>query len=124
MSDLDRMIEDSLREADGRSPQLDLEPGYFAQAMSLFTGRTAWVHWTIMIAQALMFIAGAYCAVKFYQADVVMEALRWGLPSVVLLVFSAIFKSTLAPKMETNRLLMEIKRVELRIERMRAEREG
>ena len=122
MSDLDRMIEDSLREADGHSPQLDLEPGYFAQALSLFTGRTAWVHWTIMIAQSLMFIAGVVCAVKFYQSSTVMTALHWGLPAVVLLVFAAIFKSTLAPKMETNRLLMEIRRVELRIERMRAER--
>lgn len=123
MSDLDRMIEDSLREADGQSPQLDLEPGYFAQAISLFTGRTAWVHWTIMIVQSLMFIAGAFCAVKFYQADAVVEALRWGLPSVVLLVFAAIFKTALGPRMETNRLLMEIRRVELRIERMRAERD-
>ncbi|WP_421858261.1 DUF6768 family protein [Oceanicaulis sp.] len=122
MSDLDRMIEDSLREADGRSPQLDLEPGYFAQALSLFTGRTAWVHWMIMIAQALMFVGGVICAVQFYQADAVMEALRWGLPSVVLLVFAAIFKTALGPRMETNRLLMEIKRVELRIERLRAER--
>ena len=123
MSDLDRMIEDSLREADGHSPQLDLEPGYFAQALSLFTGRTAWVHWMIMVTQALMFIGGVFCAVKFYQADAVMEALRWGLPSVVLLVFAAIFKTALGPRMETNRLLMEIKRVELRIERMRADRD-
>lgn len=122
MSDLDRMIEDSLREADGRSPQLDLEPGYFAQALSLFTGRTAWVHWMIMIAQALMFVGGVVCAVQFYQADAVMQALRWGLPSVVLLVFAAIFKTALGPRMETNRLLTEIKRVELRIERLRAER--
>ena len=90
--------------------------------MSLFTGRTAWVHWTIMIAQALMFVAGVICAVKFYQAEAVMPALHWGLPAVVLLVFSAIFKSTLAPKMETNRLLMEIRRVELRIERLRSDR--
>lgn len=122
MSDLDRMIEDSLKEADGQSPQLDLEPGFFAQAISLFTGRTAWVHWMIMIAQALMFFGAVFCAVKFYQADAVMEALRWGLPSVVLLVIAAIFKTALSPRMETNRLLMEIRRVELRIERMRAER--
>lgn len=115
MSDLDRMIEESLREADRNAPAMSAEPGYFRQAIALFTGRMAWVHWVIMIAQGAMFIAGVYCAVNFFQASEPLAGLRWGLPGTVLLVVSAIFKTTLAPELATNRLLMEIKRLELRI---------
>ncbi len=123
MSDLDQLVERALREEDeGALARLDSEPGYIAQALALFTGRLAWVHWTIMIGQIAMFAGGAWCAVNFFQAGDLMAALRWGLPGVVLLCYAAIFKSTLGPQMETNRLLMQIKRLELRVERLRAER--
>lgn len=122
MSDLDKLIEDTLREADGGRPGAGAEPGYFKQAIALFTGRMAWVHWLIMIAQALFFIGGAWCAVNFFNAQNALDAMRWGLPATVLLVYSAIFKSTLGPQMETNRLLMEIKRLELRLVQAEARR--
>lgn len=120
MSDLDRLIAESLREGDKDAPELSSEPGYFKQAIGLFTGRLAWVHWVIMIAQAVMFVGGVWLAVKFFNAADALEALQWGLPSTVLLIYAAIFKTSLQPQMETNRLLMEIKRLELRIERLRA----
>ena len=123
MSDLDQLVERALRERDDDAlARADAEPGWFAQAVALFTGRLAWVHWTIMIGQLVMFAVGAWCAVNFFQASDVMSALRWGLPGVVLLCYAAIFKSALGPQMETNRLLMEIKRLELRVERLRTER--
>lgn len=121
MSDLDRMIKDSLDEMDRDSPELSVEPGYFKQALGLFTGRLAWVHWVIMITQSLFFIAGVVCAVNFFQTETVLDALRWGLPGTVLLLYAAIFKTSLGPQMETNRLLTELKRMELRVERLRAE---
>ncbi len=122
MSDLDKLIEDTLREADRGGPGAGGEPGYFKQATALFSGRLAWVHWLIMIAQALFFVAGVWCAVNFFNAQGALEAVRWGLPGAVLLIYSAIFKSTLGPQMETNRLLMEIKRLELRL--VQAENRG
>lgn len=115
MSDLDRLIEETLREADRGAPGGRGEPGYFRQAIALFTGRLAWVHWTIMIGQLAFFVAGVWCAVQFFNAATVLDALKWGLPGAVLLVYAAIFKSSLGPQMETNRLLMEIKRLELRL---------
>jgi len=122
MSDLDKLIEDTLREADGGRPGAGAEPGYFKQAIGLFTGRMAWVHWLIMIAQVGFFIGGAWCAVHFFAAQDGLDAMRWGLPAAVLLIYSAIFKSSLGPQMETNRLLMEIKRLELRLVQAEARR--
>jgi len=122
MSDLDKMIAQSLRDTDADLGELQTEPGYFRQAISLFTGRLAWVHWVIMIGQIVMFLGGALCAVEFFAAATPLEALQWGLPAAVLLIYAAIFKTSLGPQMETNRLLMEIKRLELRVERLRQEK--
>lgn len=122
MSDLDKMIAQSLRDTDPDLAELSTEPGYFKQAISLFTGRMAWVHWVIMIGQLTMFVGGVWAASKALNATETLEALRWGLPAVVLLVYAAIFKMSLGPQMETNRLLMEIKRLELRIERLREDK--
>jgi hypothetical protein len=121
MSDLDKLIEDTLREADQGAPGGN-EPGYFKQAKALFSGRLAWVHWTIMVAQLGFFIGGTWCAVNFFNAQDTLEAVRWGLPGAVLLVYAAIFKSSLGPQMETNRLIMEIKRLELRLVQAEARR--
>lgn len=122
MSDLDRMIEESLREADRDAPTMSREPGYFRQAIALFTGRLAWVHWTIMISQLIMFGLAIYCTVYFFQATETLEALRWGLPATVLFIMSGLWKTALGPEFATNRLLMEMKRLELRIEQLKAER--
>lgn len=120
MSDLDKMIAQSLRDTDPDMAELTLEPSYFKQTAGLFTGRLAWVHWVVIISQALMMVVGAWAAANALYATEVLEALRWGLPAVVLLVYAAILNISLLPAMETNRLIREIKRLELRVERLRA----
>ena len=42
-----------------------------------------------------------------------LAALHWGLPSAVLLIMSLMIKLALWPVMQTNRLLVALKRVEL-----------
>lgn len=123
MNRLDDLIAQTLNEEDQElSRELMREPGYFEQALGLFSGRLAWVHWLIMVIQSVMFFTSAWMAFKFYQSTEVLEALRWGLPSVVLMLAALIMKMALVPEMTTNRLLLEMRRVELRIERLRSER--
>jgi len=121
MSDLDRLIKDSLDEMDQDSPELNLEPGYFNQAIGLFTGRLAWVNWLIMVMQIAMLVGGVWCAIELFQATDTLTAIKWSVPAAVLLIWSLVTKMALVPHMETNRLLMEMKRMQLRIERMRAD---
>ena len=120
MSRLDDLIEQTLTEDDeALARELTREPGYFEQALGLFTGRLAWVHWMIMIVQATLFFVGVWMAVNFFHASETLEALRWGLPATVLMLSALIMKTALVPEMTTNRLLLEMRRMELRIERLR-----
>lgn len=119
MSELDKMIETTLKEEDRAFlAQLEREPGYFGQVGGLLAGPLAWINVLLMIVQAVMFFAGAWCAWEFFQtADPVM-ALRWGLSASTLMILAALLKiGTLWPTMQANRVLREIKRLELQLAR-------
>ncbi|WP_379547860.1 DUF6768 family protein [Qipengyuania sp. DSG2-2] len=115
---LDEMIDAALN-AEEREllHQLGDEPGYFTQAFGLFGGKLGWVTWLMMTAQILMFAAAVYLAVRFFQAEEPLEALKWGLPSAVLLIQALLIKLTLWPSLQANRVIREVKRLELQIAR-------
>ena len=116
--DIDRLIDEALgNEERELLRQIGEEPGYFRQIWGLFDGKLAWVSWTILFWQTVMFIAAIYGTVQFFRAEDVLEALRWGLPSGILLIMAGMLKLTLWPSLQTNRVLRELKRVELQIAR-------
>lgn len=118
MRDLDTMIDEAL-DAEQREllHSIGEEPGFFAQALGLFTGRTAWVHLLLMVVQTVFFVAGVLAAWNFFEAADALTAVRWGIPAAVLLLTGLIIKMALWPTMETNRVIRELKRIELQIAR-------
>jgi hypothetical protein len=116
MRDLDRMIDEALdREMKDLMDRIGDEPGFFSQVLGVFGGRTGWVNVVLMVVQGVAFLAGAWAAWNFFQAADAMTQLRWGLPSAVLLLMSAMLKLSLVPRMETNLVIRELKRIELQI---------
>ena len=118
MSDLDKMIDAALdRETRELLDRIGDEPGFFSQAFGVFRGTTGWVNVILAVVQAVAFIAGAWAAWQFFQADDPVTQLRWGLPSAVLLIQGLIIKMALVPRLETNIVIRELKRIELQIAR-------
>jgi hypothetical protein len=116
MQDIDRMIEEALDgEEQALFRQTAQEPGFFGQAFGLFGGPTGWVSAVMMAAQAAMFVAGVWAGWRFFQADNALSALHWGLPAAVLLLTATAMKMALMPTMQANRVLRELKRLELQV---------
>ena len=116
MRDIDTMIEEALSQEEREIlRRIGEEPGFFSQVFGVFRGPTGWVNVILMIAQGAMFIAGAWAAWNFFEAADTVTQLRWGLPAAVLLLLAAIVKMALLPRMETNLLIRELKRLELQI---------
>jgi acyl-CoA synthetase (AMP-forming)/AMP-acid ligase II len=120
MQDIDRMIDEAL-DAEEREllQRIGEEPGYVQQALGIFAGRTGWVSIVLMIVQGIAFVVGAWAAWRFFAAADVLTALRWGLPASVLLTMSLTIKMALWPVMHSNRVLRELKRIELQVVRAR-----
>lgn len=93
--------------------QIEQEPAYFEQVGSLFAGRNAWINWLLFAAQAGLFFAGVWAAIRFFAATEVLQALHWGLPAVTLLLASLLIKLSMMPVMQSNRVLLTLKRMEL-----------
>lgn len=120
MRDLDSMIDEAL-DAEERELLGSIgEPGFFAQTFGLFVGPTGWVNWLLMAVQGLLFVAGVVAAVYFFSADDALSAVRWGLPAVALLLMSLIIKMGMWPTIQANRVIRELKRLELQVARASA----
>lgn len=120
MKDIDRMIDEAL-DAEERDLLRGIgeEPGFYAQFFGLFGGRTGWVNLVLLAVQSIGFFAGAWMAWKFFVAEDVLTALRWGLPAVTVLLMSLVMKLAMWPEIHINRLMREIKRLELQVARSR-----
>lgn len=113
MTKIDDLIREALEDGDRKILDQTEELGYFALGLSQFSGKLGWVTWVIMIVQTSLFIIGVWCAVQFFAATDVLMALKWGLPSAVLLLMGITLKLSLMPQMQADRIIREVKRVEL-----------
>ena len=122
MQDIDNLIEEALgKEERELLARIGEEPGFFGMAFGLFSGRLGWVNMVMVAAQALTFVAGAYAAWMFFEASDAVTQLRWGLPSAVLLILSTMIKVSMWPEIHANRLMRELKRIELQLAHARQE---
>lgn len=118
MQDLDKLIDEAL-ESEEREllRSIGEEPRYMTQLLGLFDGKTGWLNAIMLVAQTLLFVAGAWMAWNFYEASDTLSALHWGMPAAVFLLMSLIIKMALWPTIQTNRLMRELKLIQLQIAR-------
>jgi hypothetical protein len=118
MRDIDQTLDDALQ-AEERDllRRIGEEPGYLDQALSIFSGKTGWVSALLMVVQGVAFLGGAFMAWRFFQAADSLSALQWGLPSAVLLLTSLIIKMAMWPTIQANRVIRELRRMELQMVR-------
>jgi hypothetical protein len=116
---LSRALRDDERDLLARLP----EPGIFGASAALFRGRLGWVNGVVMVVQGAAFLAGAYAAWRFFGAAETYAQLRWGLPAMTLLILSLILKAMMWPAIQADRVIREVKRLELRLADQ-AERRG
>ena len=118
MRDLDTLIDEALDDEERQLlRQIGEDPGFFAQLFGIFSGSTGWVHALMMVVQTALFVAGAWAAWMFFLAADPLAAIRWGLPAAVLLLMALIIKLSLWPTIQTNRVIRELKRLELQLAR-------
>lgn len=116
--DLDRMIDEALGEEESELlRRISGEPNILERALGMFGAGIEWMAAAMMVIQTLLFIAGIWAAWMFFGAGDPVTQLRWGLPAAVLLLMSLMIKLAVAPAIHHNRLMREIKRIELQLAR-------
>lgn len=113
MDKLDRMIEEALAAEDRDIVARTAEQGFFAQFAGQLSGRNAWVNWLatgmIFVYLALMVWTGWH----FFTATDALAAVKWGSGAVLSVIVIGMMKLYLFQQMQTDRVIRELKRVEL-----------
>lgn len=123
MNEIDDLIGRALTEEDRALLASHGEPGYLTQASGLFRGPQAWTMWLVNIAGGAAFLVGAWALWRMVGAADVAAALKWGVAAMCLFQATTLCKTLLGSRMEANRLLREVKRIELQLALLR-ERQG
>lgn len=119
MQDIDKLIDEALgaEEAD-LLRRIGGTPGLAERMFGLYGAAPAMVA-LVMGIQAAMAAAAVWAGWRFFQATDPVTQLRWGLPAAVLILMALIVKAALGPAMHHNRVLRELKRIELQLARDR-----
>jgi len=112
MNDIDQKIQAALR-SDPAGDALAGEPNLAEEVISTFRGRRRWIS-AGAVAINLVFLAGAiWATVRFLGADGAAAQLRWCALAFVFVLVVAYIKLWFWLEMHTNRVLRELKRLEL-----------
>ncbi len=117
MDDLDRKIEEALNEDDRAVLAKFGEQSVFGQWFGVYDGALRGLAIFATILTFALFFAAVYCGWKFLGAVEAIDAARWGAGAVMLMVMVGFLKLWFWFRMEANRILREIKRLELQIAR-------
>ena len=119
MNKIDDLIGRALTEEDRALLASHGESGYLAQAFGLFRGPMAWVMWLVNVAAGVAFASGAYAIWRMFGTTEPLLAVKWGVAALFLFQVTTLCKTFMGSRMEANRLLRELKRVELQISLLR-----
>ncbi len=119
MNKIDDLIGQALTEEDRALLASHAEPGYLSQAFGIFRGPMAWVMWVVNVAAGLAFLAGLYAVWHMVAAPDALAAVKWGVGALFLFQVTTLGKTFMGSHMEANRLLRELKRVELQVSLLR-----
>lgn len=117
MNNIDRMIREVLEEDLPTAPPPSAT-GFFSFTISAFRGPGGWVSVLMLIAQAGLFLVGVWAAVRCYGAQDMLVAMKWGLSASTLLILAVVVKMGIVPAIESQRVIRELHRLELRVEQM------
>lgn len=95
---------------------IDANP--FKQMKASFKSQMGWIYLLVMLFSALFAIGMVYCGFQFYHAQETKELLGWSIGIIVLALFTQISKMWYWSEMGHNRVIREVKVLELQVARL------
>ena len=122
MSRIDDDIQQALTDEDRDFlARFDKEPGSVAQMAGVFSGPLAWIYVAFIVAAVILAPFGLYCAYQFFNATEPRSLFYWGFGVTAILIVLSVVRLVFFMQINTNRMLREMKRLELQIARLAAQ---
>lgn len=119
MSKLDDAIQNVLNDEDKEFlARFEREPGSIEQVVGIFSGRFAWLYVAFVAAAVVLGPFGLYAAWQFFNATDMRALFYWGFGVTAILIVLSVVRIVFFMALHTNRLLREVKRLELQVARL------
>lgn len=119
MDRLDEMIGRGMTDEDRALLARHGQQGYVVQALGLFRGPMAGVMWLVYATVLATFAGAVYALWRMTEATGAQAAVQWGVGALLLFQMTIFAKGYMGSHLEANRLLREIKRLELQVALLR-----
>ena len=113
MDKLDKMITEALAEEDRDILEQTRELGLFRQLAGQYQGPNAWVNWLSTLGLFAYAALAFWAAWRFFTGTDAVEIAFWGILLTVAILAIGMIKLYLLSKIETDRVLRALKRLEL-----------
>jgi hypothetical protein len=115
-----KSIDDAIREAVSKEDaeflsRLEGEPGSLQQIAGIFQGPFNWIYTAYLSAAVIAGLVGVYSGWQFATATELRPLFYWGAATGFCLVVIASVRMVFVMQINTNRMLRELKRLELQI---------
>jgi hypothetical protein len=111
MNDLDQKIKAALQRHSSEGAVE--EPNLAEEVITVFRGRRRWFHAVVVVVSLVFLAVTVWAGFRFYGAEIVREQLWYGAVAFAALLVISLLKVWFWLEMHTNRVLRELKRVEL-----------
>jgi hypothetical protein len=118
MDDLDRKIAEALSIEDRETLEEFGEQGLFGQLGGLFTGKLGWLSAVTFVVATVAVAIGFWAAWNFYHAEDIAAMIKWAALAWAGFMIQIMIKLWSWMRMETNRMIREVKRLELQVARL------
>lgn len=119
MDKIDELIGRALTDEDRKLLADPTEPGYLTQAFGLFRGPQSAIVWLLNIVAGAAFVAAMYAAWRMFESHDALLAVKYGVGAMFLFQVTSLCKGFMGNRLESNRVLREVKRIELQVSLMR-----
>ncbi len=109
-------LSDEVKDIKHNNDVIDGNP--FKQMKASFSGQMGWMYKMVMLFSVLFAIGMIYCGFQFYHAQETKALIGWGIGIIVLALFTQISKMWYWTEMGHNRVIREVKILELQIAQM------
>lgn len=112
MKDIDRKITEALRES---YPEVELppEPNIAEELITAVRGRNWWTNLIAFVFSLAAFGVAVWAGWHFYHAPELRDMILWGSLSLLGILMVSFLKIWFWLEMQSNRVLREVKRIEL-----------
>ena len=112
---IDQLIKQTLTQEEAKYyDDLD-EKNILGSLIEIFNGKNSWIVIIMNIVSLIAFGLFVYCVVQFFNTDDTNELIKWVAGGFVFISMSSMIKIYMWMQVDKNRVLNEIKRIEILI---------